>query len=293
MGSETPLQRGSLTGGVLILPITEHPSQIDGVSADIETAKGLRLHTVQVIMLATFTGWRELPGLFDRILELPVTAAHVILGAEPGETSAAGDHLARALGRRPRPPHLEELWVTAAGLSAAGLERMTTLMAGLKRLSLRDNALPDGALQLLSAGEQFASLEELSFGGNRPTARGIRALANARLPLLSRLGLSSCELGLASVSRLAEGSLAALTRISLSLNPIGDDGAQTLAESPFAEQLEHVELRRCGIGDVGAAHLANSPSLRDVGVLDLRGNEFGDRGRKLLQDRFGERSVVT
>lgn len=284
--------------GVLEVVVVDLRSEIGLLEGEIDAGQDPSLRTARVVTLDTNPGWRELPRLFGILLRRPITALHVVVGALPASehrlfgTPMRGDHVTRALGSVARPPQLEELWILAPGLGGGGLERLGMFASGLKRLGLRDNALTDTALQWLADSEGGASLEGLAFGGNRPTARGIRALANARLPALSHLGLWNCQLGVASVSRLVEGSLGSVTELSLASNPIGDDGVQVLAESAFSERLERLRLASCGIGDAGAKHLANSPSLRDVGLLDVRGNGFGERGQKLLLDRFGSRVLV-
>lgn len=298
--SVAALRMATLDEGVLVLRVEDLAAQIRDVNADLEeTARAGGAHTARLHLLNNDRGWRDLPGLVRRIFRLlRVRALHVddALDIRFGVAAMAeprGDHVARALGQVERPAHVEELALRSSMLTGGGFERLEPFVRGLSRLDVSGNYLEDVALRLLSTWPAAASLEALHFAGNKPTARGIHALASGGdFPGLARLDLSSCKLGAASVRRLTDGALPALTELSLAKNPCGDEGAAALAEAPWSERLARLDLSACGIADAGARLLSNSPHLRSIGLLDLRGNALGDRGRKRLHDRFGVRVLI-
>lgn len=296
------MQLGSIQDGVLELRVENLAARIRDVNGDLREAKTLGgVHTARLVLRDNDTGWRELPGLFRGILRLlPVRALHVddavhiVYSLVPPLKEPRGAYVARALQRVDRPAKLEELAIRSSLLSATGFEYLESFLTGIAVLDVSDNALEGDALaRLASWAGASASLQGLRFAGNRPTARGIHALANdGRFPVLARLDLSSCELGGASARRLVEGTLPAVTELSLAKNALGDEGAAAIGESPWSERLARLDVSACGIGETGAHALANSPHLRSIGWLDLRGNALGERGQKLLRDRFGDRVLV-
>lgn len=292
---------GSVLDGVLELRVENLAARIRDVNADLREAKRLGgIHTAKLVLRDNDVGWRELPGLFRRIFRLlRVRALHVenavsIVWSNPVQAEPRGAYVTRALLRVERPAALEELAIRSSGLSSTGFEYLEAFLPGIAILDVSDNELDGAALgRLASWAGASASLQELRFSGNKPTARGIQALANdGRFPMLARLDLSACELGGASVRRLVEGTLPAVTDLSLAKNAFGDEGASEIGDAPWTERLARLDVSACGIGESGAHALANSPHLRSIGWLDVRGNALGDRGHKLLRDRFGDRVLV-
>jgi hypothetical protein len=294
------LQLSSVRDGVLELRVENLAARIRDVNADLREGKRRGgIHTARLVLFYNDTGWRELPGLFRRIFRLlPVRALHVddavnVLFSVAAQMQPRGAYVTRALQQVERPPRLDELAIRSSLLSASGFDYLQSFVSGLSVLDVSNNHLEGAALKSLSQwSEASAALQDLRFGGNRPTARGIHALArDGHFPKLARIDLSSCELGSASVRLLFEGALPAVTDLSLAKNAFGDEGAATIGDSPWIERLATLDVSECGIGEGGAHALANSPHLRSIGRLDVRGNEIGDRGRKLLRDRFGDRAL--
>lgn len=295
-------RRATVEGGTLFLRVDDLRAQSKAVTADLRDAARIEgLARVSVNLLYNDTAWKELPALFRRIFRtlpalsgLAIADAVVIRWSNPVRADPRGDYVARALGQVERPDGLSELALADSMLSGDGFERLEPFVAGIASLDVRGNDLHDVALrQLTSWKKGTAALERLRFDENSLTARGIHALVNeGNFPKLAELGLAKCGLGAASVRRIAEGALDAVTVLALSDNPVGDEGARVLAEAEWASRLERLELARCSIGDTGAKALANAPGLRSIGRLDLRGNGMTDRGRKLLHDRFRDRVLT-
>lgn len=287
---------------MLVLRVDDLRAQVREVNADLREVQGIDpVRVVRLNLLYNDTGWRELPALFTRMFRLlrGVVALHVedalvVRFSNPVTADARGDYVARALGQVERPARVAELSLRESMMTDAGFERLEPFVAGIASLDVSGNELQDVAARLLASwGKDTASLERLRLDDNTLTSRGVQALASdADLPKLSELGLAKCGLGAASVRRLVDGGLDAVTDLSLSDNPLGDEGAGLLAEGEWCSRLERLALARCGIGDAGVREIARSPSLRSIGVLDLRENEFTDRGRKALHDRFGARVLT-
>lgn len=294
------LRRSSLADGVLALRIDDLPAQLGDVNADLEdAARAGGVTTVELSLVYNNRGWRSLPPLFRRIFRLlPITALRVTDAVDIRFSIAVmgephGDDVARALGQVERPPRVRALALLNSMLTDDGFERLGPFLPGLARLDLDHNNLEDGTLRRIAGHEGLDSLEHLTFRGNQPTPRGVRALASdGTFPVLAHLDLSKCKLVGESVRRLIGGNLAAVTELILAENPCGDEGATALAESEWSVNLERLDLSTCGIADAGALALAASPSLRSVGLLDLRGNTLTDAARKRLHDRFGSRVLT-
>lgn len=282
--------------GVLEMRIQDLRSQHAALRADVAAAAALPgLRIARLAMVDMDRGWSELPGLLERVLALPISSleienAMLIQWSIAVTTVGRGDYVARALATLERPARIEAFALRGSLLGDAGLERLETFVAGIAQLDLAENELGDAGLATVAGWPECAPLRALRFDRNRPTARGVAAVAALRA--LESLELRNCRLGAASVRRLGESMPPDLTRLALGANPLGDEGAEIVAESEWSGHLERLDLSACGITDAGARLLANTPLLRAIGELDLRGNRIDDLGRKLLHDRFGERVLT-
>lgn len=113
-------------------------------------------------------------------------------------------------------------------------------------------------LELLAEHPDAAGLEELSLPENRLGPKAARPLA-------------------------ASDKLRSLRRLDLAGNPLGDEGAETLARAELPALVE-LRLAGCGIGPRGARALASSPLAARLERLVLSGNPLGDDGARALAD---------
>lgn len=77
-------------------------------------------------------------------------------------------------------------------------------------------------------------------------------------------------------------NLGALTSLSLTMNPLGDEAVQALAASPNCSRLTYLDLMGCGFGNAGAVALGRSPHLACSRHLTLAHNEIGNAGAAAL-----------
>lgn len=213
-----------------------------------------------------------------------------------------GDDGARALGRTESLVHLALRQCDVGTVGAKGLARANTLEV----LELPQNPLEDAGLRYLSALPLAAlAVERCELTDLRPLWRlplrsldvSGNAVGHARVPgsmrRLQVLRMDRCGVadvtpleGLSELhelriegSQLGEvGALRALPLrvLSLSGQPIGDAGAEVLAE---VESLERLYLDDASVGCAGARALAGLPWLQ---VLHLAGNAVDDRGIEAL-----------
>ncbi len=171
------------------------------------------------------------------------------------------------LRERPRGPPLRALWLGDRRFSGAEAQAMVSLLRGPAGVALE-------RLGLANAGLDPGDLEGI-----------LPALAEA--PALTRLDLRACQLDAASTLltplTLLPGRLRAL---ALTGNPLGDLGAQRVAEAvQHSEMIERLELGAAGLTANGASALATAarghPSLRRLALDD---NPIGDLGARLLAD---------
>jgi uncharacterized protein (TIGR02996 family) len=62
--------------------------------------------------------------------------------------------------------------------------------------------------------------------------------------------------------------------------------------APYLSRLRTLDMKWNHLDDEAAALLALSPALGHLELIDLFGNDFTDEGRRLLQERFGNRARV-
>jgi hypothetical protein len=143
----------------------------------------------------------------------------------------------------------------------------------------------DGVCALAGANSHLDQLLLLRIASVAMTGRGVECLANLRSvgPILTLR--ENCITG-ADVAALARAPWAANVRsLSLSNNPVGDEGATLIASSVGLSNLEHLELAHAGVGAVGARALLTSRSLSRLRDLELGSNELGGDALDLLLDR--------
>ena len=181
------------------------------------------------------------------------------------------------------------------------------LWHGLRRLTLQSAGLePDGAATVARSGG-LEALEALSLAGNAIEDKGLKALVDAlQSPRLSSLDLTGCGLGAEAAevasapwapglrrlelgrNGLTEGaaaalgastSLGALAELSLSANPLEDQGVASLSRGALGG-LEGLDLSLCRVADPGALALARG--FERLRALRLANNPIGPQGVEAL-----------
>lgn len=228
----------------------------------------------------------------------------------------------RILAESPHWTHLRSLSLSSPriGHEAAAAFAASLLWQKLERLDLARCNLGDTAVIALVETQRHSTLVELNLAYNRLSGIGATALAeaapsglqrlnldfnavdalgaealltSARLRCLVDLTLACNRIGDLRVDRLAAAESAALRRLSLRRNHLGDRAARALAECPRLDGLVELDLQSNEIGDVGAAALAGSSFLAGLQRLILGSNRIGDRGvDALLASRLGRDAEV-
>lgn len=203
--------------------------------------------------------------------------------------------------------------LTGSPIGAEGLRPLLSSphIKGLRRLYLDNTQIGDEGCKLLSTATSIKALEELRLAHNQITAEGLRALLNApflhdlealhleenplkdegasflggaNLPKLKTLLLMWTECGASGAKALAQASwLRRIRHLSLSNNPLEDDGAVALSKSPLSE-IETLSLGWTRLTDTGATALANASWGATLSSLDLRGNQIGEAGALALSN---------
>jgi uncharacterized protein (TIGR02996 family) len=167
----------------------------------------------------------------------------------------------------------------------------------LRVLRLRStNLTRTGALTLFGA-TNMPNLRELDIDLRRvlcwPTRDPLHELRELlRLPLLGRLellNLQECQLNqVDAVRELAHHPrLPGVTKLDLSGNGFGVDGALALAESPHLSGLRSLRLRNNSIRDTGTRALVGAPGLQKLRALDLAQNRIDGPGIRTLAEAPG------
>lgn len=133
-------------------------------------------------------------------------------------------------------------------------------LTNLRHLLLSRCGITTSGMTSLARSAIIGQLETLALDGNfKIDNRGIRALADCRrLDSLRTLGLGWCsEINGLAIRSLAQcKQLAGLAELDLSHSPIGDTGAEALADSPHMENLTRLNLYKChGITPTGKDRL--------------------------------------
>jgi uncharacterized protein (TIGR02996 family) len=131
----------------------------------------------------------------------------------------------------------------------------------------------------------LARLSGLDLSGNSLTGGGVE-MVEIPFDRLRILRLAGCQVFPWALRRLATaGGLTRLRELDLSDNPLGDEGAQILAQADGWRELRTLKLGggwqtdyTTRIHAAGAAALAHSPILANLTALDLSENDVGDGG---------------
>lgn len=152
--------------------------------------------------------------------------------------------------------------------------------AGLSRLEIGFNDLPDRAVAVIAQSQTLSNLTAFSFSGTPTTIAALEALAGS--PLAGRLtfvGLRQYDWsGTPRFGKRAAELLAGFRRlegIDLHGQRIGDDGAEVLAGAASLANLKNLEIGQNELGLRGLTAILASPYLGGVEELDLSDNRPG------------------
>jgi len=180
---------------------------------------------------------------------------------------------------------LSSLGLEYRGLGVAGGAALASLLSTsllqLRDLNLARNPLGDeGLLALLSGGGAgLLQLDTLDVSGANLTAAAASSLAAA----------------VAALNGSAAGALGSLSRLKISSNDLGDSGAAALALliEAAAARLSCLSARECRLGATGVGRLGEAIGRSGVqlALLDLEENaEMGDAGCVALAEGLARRS---
>ena len=176
------------------------------------------------------------------------------------------------------------------------LTRASQLFGSTPLLSvrlLRGAAISGVPVQTLAEFPPLARLRGLDLAGWYIGNDGFLSLMRSSyLPRLRSLGLADNALVVDDavvVSATVPSQLEGLSALDLSLNDVGDEGAEVLARLPALRSLATLSLRTLegtyydeAIRAVGARALADSVYLAGLVALDLAHNAIGDAGLRSL-----------
>lgn len=194
--------------------------------------------------------------------------------------------------------NLSSLDVSGCGLTALGFRdivRSPHLKQLVSLVAFRNRFGSDG-LAALAASNLTGRLTVLELQNTDIGDRGIAAMTESAL--LERvvgpgLNLSMNPISDAGAKSLAEcAHLSPFTELILRDCHIGSAGAKALAESPHVANLTYLDLWKNRVGNPGAKALAVSPHLSGLRELSLRDNAITAAGAKALHTRFGARVKV-
>jgi uncharacterized protein (TIGR02996 family) len=145
-----------------------------------------------------------------------------------------------------------------------------------------ERELPD-----LFASPNAVSIRRLILSGNHIDPDNARKLGESpHLRGLVELDVSDNRIDAAGAVAIVQ--LGNLRKLSLSANPIGDDGARALAKADL--QVADLDLSYTSIGEIGARALADASWADSIRSINLRGNKLGKGApRAALRARFGAR----
>jgi uncharacterized protein (TIGR02996 family) len=221
--------------------------------------------------------------LFGRLSSLGISRAPV------------GTALALAIARIDATA-LRELRLTACQLRSEALAALLESPTGvhLESLSIGHdvNSRP-GKLQVLGRATRPRALRSLVMNLDLVNEAGLEAfLASPLVSTLNRLDLSHCGLNRERMRLLASGEYENLRVLKLNGNPIGNDGADSLARSTHLAKLLVLELSYSQVGDEGIEAILESPLADGLVLLDLTGSPASDEVKELLKARMGDRVRV-
>lgn len=151
-------------------------------------------------------------------------------------------------------------------------------LSRLVALQLSWVSLRDEAWKALGATATLRTLETLDLGLSGATDEALEALAGLPWPRLSRLALSSNQLGTRACEALSkQGTWPALESLDLSRNRIGKQGGAALARAEWLASLRTLDLSHDQVGDETCAALAAAKpgKLQWLGLAQSRVTEAG------------------
>jgi Ran GTPase-activating protein (RanGAP) involved in mRNA processing and transport len=215
----------------------------------------------------------------------------------PGNAIPEDDAAAEAFFSRCRLPGLNHLAIVGNSLSSwsregmgnAGLDALIRcgLLQQLTHLRLELLPLGDMGIESLATALPAGQLETLELMDVFCHSEGADALArSAAIQRLEVLNLSANEIGQVAVCHLAATAMPCLRSLDLSgpwcnpyyvdngEQPVEDSGAAAWADSPNAETLRELKLRKCSLTDAGLKAIAGSVRLSKLSTLDLSHSSF-------------------
>ncbi len=215
-------------------------------------------------------------------------------------------------------PRLTDLGLGSTELNPidAGLFRRAAFAKTLQRLDLDSANFQPGAFAELTRCA-LPALQSLKLNSVPLRATAPASLANALFAgMLTTLSLDNCELGATGAEEFFEGKFPKLTTLDLSRNrltnrggialanaaksfpalatlklwdnKLGPSAITALANSKVLEYVTELDLNGNKIGPVGALALAKSKYLKNLKTLTVDEQTAGAKGKKALNDRFGE-----
>jgi uncharacterized protein (TIGR02996 family) len=250
-------------------------------SPNFALVRSLQLHPSAIKVKALeYLPEGNVTGLRRLSIRAPITdTGATFLGAAPLENLSALDVSGCDLG----PVGFRQI------VSSTHLRQLVSLVAFRNRFGC------DG-LTALAASPLAGRLTVLELQNTGIGDRGIAALAESAI--LERLVGPGLNLSMNPISDAGAESLARcphlapFTELILRDCRVGDAGARALAESSHVANLAYLDLWQNRIGDAGAKALATSPHLGSIRDLSLRDNRIETSGARVLQKRFGERVKV-
>ena len=146
-----------------------------------------------------------------------------------------------------------------------------------------------GLVDKVAKCPHLARLNGLSLGPTRMYPPVLEELLNSEYsPRLSRLILIQNTLSDSHSTALAGADrLSQLVELNLTGNDIRNDGVETLVNSATFLHLESLHFNKNSIRLLGARAIAESPYLQQLQYLDVRNNPIPRRGIDLIRARFG------
>jgi uncharacterized protein (TIGR02996 family) len=219
------------------------------------------------------------PALFDRY---PI---HSVLLFGPYPRQETGRLAVEPFWARARSLWLCEVPTTALEALLSGV-----FLRDVRRLDLSENGIASRGCALLAAWPGMKGLADLNLGDAGVTDGAVAALCSGGPAALTRLDLFRNSIGNAGAEALAGcPSLSGLRELDLDGNKIGPKGARALAASPHLAGLRRLDLSGNPITDQGARAVAESPSLSGLTSLRLALVELSDEAAAALRERFGDR----
>lgn len=158
------------------------------------------------------------------------------------------------------------------------------IFTNLKSLSILYHGWGDSSsLMNLFDSNVIRDLEELNLNScNIYPDRLIYMIEHVQFSSLQRLYLRDNNIDSKAIEKLVQWpKFSDLTELDLSLNPIGNNGAKLLSESPLSNLLR-LNLRDCSITNRGAKALAESKNLFKIQRFHLNENNLGANGIKSI-----------